>query len=144
VGVNTGEDKQSEGACEADEALGIWMLPVLTEQGAQIIPLRVDNPEKGGSTLVADMPLPVLNADGWLDTLTRRDRLQQFMDEVCDCQVTNWQIVDIEGGRGFWIIWRAEEMDWVLPMMDNPERLGLENGRAYSWEALVAIVGPLL
>jgi hypothetical protein len=144
VGVNAGENKQSEGAREADEALGIWMLPVLNGQGAQIVPLRMVAQETGGSTLVADMPLPVLNEDGWVNRLTRRDQLQQLIDEVCGNPVTNWQVIDIDGGRGFWVVWQTDGTEWVLPMMDNPERLGLENGRAYSWEALVAIVGPLL
>lgn len=136
------EDARTESAGEPMWA-GLWMLPVFSADGAAMIPLRAMADAASAPGVIAEPPLPVENGEAWLQLLTQEDLLRQSLSEACGSEVTAWQIIDVEGGRGFWVGWQADGTEWIMPFLDNPARMGLENGRAYSWEALVAIVEPL-
>lgn len=122
--------------------IGEWVIPLTGPAGQALVALREEPAGTKKSEWKAEEPLPIQAA--WLGLLSSRADLLASLEYACGGTVTDFILVDIQEGRGFWVGWQAEGMDWVMPLMTSPEWLGLENERAYSWEALVAIVGPHL
>ena len=143
----TAESITEEGAFErllVEVESGYWTLPVMTTEATYLVPLQQQPNTVDDGNWMAMAPMRTANTDGWLQTLSGEDALQQVLSEASGEVVTTWQVLDVDNGTGFWVGWRAGGADWVMPFLENPERLGLENLRAYQWDSLVAIVGPLL
>ena len=143
----TPDTLSGDGAFEAlfaSAESGYWTLPILADEAALLVPLHAQaNAEENGN-LVATEPIPVANTGNWLQTLSGEETLRQVLTDASGGKVRDWQVLDVDHGAGFWVGWRAGGTDWVMPFLENPERMGLENLRAYQWDSLVAIVGPLL
>ena len=122
-----------------DTPLGLWMMPVRQADSRGLVPLVV-NADGIGTT----DPVRLTNADAWLDVLSDEAVLRKTLETACGTPVTAWTIVDVDGGAGFWVQWQANGTEWIMPFMDRAADLGLENGRPYAWDALVATVAPFL
>ena len=143
----TAESISEEGAFERLMGEGrsdYWALPVFAEDATYLVPIQHQPNTVDDVTWMAMAPMQTANTDGWLQTLSGEEALRQVLSEASGEVVATWQVLDVDSGTGFWVGWRAGGADWVMPFLENPERLGLENLRAYQWDSLVAIVGPLL
>ena len=143
----TAESISEEGAFErllGEVRSDYWALPVFAEDATYLVPIQHQPNTVDDVTWMAMAPVQTANTDGWLQTLSGEDALRQVLSEASGEVVSTWQVLDVDSGTGFWVGWRAGGADWVMPFLENPERLGLENLRAYQWDSLVAIVGPLL
>lgn len=143
----TAESISEEGAFErllGEGRSDYWALPVFAEDATYLVPIQHQPNTVDDVTWMAMAPMQTANTDGWLQTLSGEEALRQVLSEASGEVVATWQVLDVDSGTGFWVGWRAGGADWVMPFLENPERLGLENLRAYQWDSLVAIVGPLL
>lgn len=143
----TAESIAEEGAFEhllVEVESGYWTLPVYAGDATYLVPLQQQPNTVDDVNWMAMAPIQTANTDGWLQTLSGEAPLRQVLSEASGEEVTTWQVLDVDNGTGFWVGWRAGGTDWVMPFLENPERMGLENQRAYQWDSLVAIVGPLL
>lgn len=118
---------------------GLWMMPADLPDGKGLVPLFVNNDGLGTSDAVR-----VGDQDGWFGTLRDEGKLRAALKAACGEAVDAWTVVDVDGGAGFWIGWTAHGTEWIMPLMDRAAELGLENGRGYAWDALVATVVPFL
>ncbi len=135
------EALQAEGPDTAGRTgpIGLWMMPVDMPDGKGLLPLFVNE----GSVGTADA-VRIANRDGWFGTLRDEATLRAALEAACGTTVDAWTIVDVDAGTGFWVGWTANGKAWVMPLMDRAAELGLENGRGYAWDALVATVVPFL
>jgi len=124
--------------------IGLWRLPVQTEDGWVLIPLLPSHAVDGIETLIAGEPSVVLRAGDWLETLADRNELKKVLEAAAGYPVSDWSILDIDNGTGFLVGWQDGDNAWCMPFMDQPEKIGLENGRVYDWNALKATVAPYL
>ncbi len=117
---------------------GIWMVPVADGRTRYLIPATM-NPKGGEDIGQSDLLYP-MNTDEWLDLLSDPVRIQQALTRESGTTVDAWTVIDVQNGLGYWVCWTHGEQDWVMPLMDRPEVLGLENGVAHTWEAFRDIV----
>lgn len=138
---------QEEGILPA-EGVGAWMALIESGSELSILPLTVVEPVVQASSEVRTLtpaellvpPSPIVD----LGVLFNEEALSKVLSEAGGSPVTEWYIVDVEGGTGFWVAWKIAELEHIMPFMSNPSALGLENGRAYTWDMLRATVIPNL
>ncbi len=123
---------------------GIWMLPAKTDGVWSVFPILSDPAEASSIQTLLGEELVTERGQDWLSALSDKASLKLVLEKATGMNVDAWTILDIQGGTGYWVCFRVDGKDWVVPFMDRPEALNLSNGVAYPYGKLKETVVPLL
>ncbi len=123
---------------------GIWMIPAQTGVGWSVFPVLTGPAESSAIQTHFGEELATQSGQDWLFALADEVSLRQVLEKAAGVKVESWTILDVQGGKGYWVCWTVNGNDWVMPFMDAPEALNLNNGTAYPYGLLKETVIPLL